>query len=170
MRKLSAVLAASVVLTAVIGCSTPVIPRDCPAIGHSTVIPIEVGGPRADDVVAVQICSDEDGCSTGVPVQAPHEPMRDPSPKPPSPMAMSATSQSEPAASLFASFRTTRSSEKNWKIETDMVQPATATFQALGSSGEVLVRTEAALEWTRISGSEECGGNARSTTVSLDTA
>lgn len=168
MRKLGAVLAASVLLTAVIGCSMQVVPTACPALGHSTVIPIEVSGSRADAVAAVQICSDNDCCSSGEPVQPPQEPVEQQAPKPPGSLAMPATHKSEPV-SLFSSFNASQISEENWEIGTDMVQPAAVTVQALDSSGEVLVRTEAALEWTRISGSEECGGDARSTTVRVDT-
>lgn len=167
MRNFGAVLGASVLLTAVIGCSMQVVPTACPAIGHSTVIPIEVIGTRAGAVAAVQICSD-DGCSSGVPVQPPQEPVEQQPPKPPGSLGTPVTHQPEPV-SLFSSSRASRVSEESWEIETDMVQPAEVTVQALDSFGEVLVRTEAALEWTRISGSEECGGDARSSTVRLNT-
>ena len=168
MGKLGAALAASVVLTAVVGCSTQVVPTACPAIGYSTVVSVEVSGPRTDAVAAVQICSDDDGCSNGAPLQAPSDPLESPSLKPPSPLVTPETHQSEPV-SLFSSFFTFRISEKSWEIGTGMVQPTVAIVQALDSSGEVLARTEAALEWTRIGGSEQCGGNTRSTTVRLDT-
>lgn len=108
------------------------------------------------------------GCSTGEPAQAPQQPVKSLLPKPSESLATPAPHQSEPAT-LFSSFRTSRISQEKWRIETGMVQPPAVTVQALDSYGEVLVRIDAALDWTRISGSEECGGDARSTTVHIDT-
>lgn len=64
---------------------------------------------------------------------------------------------------------TSRIDQQNWQIETDMVAPTAVTAQALDVHGVVLVRDEASLEWTRISGSEQCGGDSRSMPILLDT-
>ncbi len=171
MRISGAITAALVTLTAASGCSAPPAVTACPAIAHSTVVPVEISGSRASSVVAVKLCSDEEGCSNGVPVQPPQQPtatLPPPPPPPPDTFATPAPQQSQPTE-LFSQFITSRISEEKWEVQTSMVQPAEVTAQALDASGTILAITQAPLEWTRIGGSEECGGPSRSTPVRLDT-
>lgn len=165
MGKLGVPAAAFVFLLAASGCSVPPVSQACPAIGHSTVIPVQISGSLAGSVAAVQICSDEEDCSRGVPVGAPLEASVPPVP---SANATQTPAGADPAGP-FSHFMTSRIDQANWQIETDMVTPTAVTAQALDLRGRILVRTEAALEWTRISGSEQCGGNARSTPILLNT-
>lgn len=132
-------------------------------------IPVKIDGSLASSIAAVQLCADEDGCSSGVPVQGPQQPTGTPSP-PSAPDSLTAPAEApSDSTGAFSHFITSRLSDKNWEIETNMVQPAGITAQALGDDGAILARTEAALEWTRTGGSEECGGPARSTPIRLDT-
>jgi hypothetical protein len=157
-------------LVAATGCSVPPVARACPAIAHSTVIPVGITGTHASSVAAVQICSDDNDCSSGIPVQAPQQPSATPSPPPVPPSSAAPTASKEVPRGPFAHFRTSQISHEAWQIETEMVQPAAVTAQALNSQGVVLATAEASLEWTRISGSEECGGNQRSTPILLTTS
>lgn len=50
-----------------------------------------------------------------------------------------------------------------------MVQPGEVTARALSADGEILASTETGLEWTRVGGSEQCGGPMRATSILLDT-
>lgn len=168
MGKLVVPVAAFVLLLASSGCSSPPVPRECPAIGYSTVIPVQISGSRAGLVAAVQVCSEEQDCSKGVPFGPPLEPSAPPAPPAPSADATSAPSD-DGSARLFSHFMTSRIDQQNWQIETDMVAPTAVTAQALDVHGVVLVRDEASLEWTRISGSEQCGGDSRSMPILLDT-
>lgn len=163
----SALLLASLLTAA--GCSVPPVAQACPLIAHSTVIPVEITGPTTSSVAVVQICSNANDCSSGVPVQAPRQPSAVPSPPPIPPSNPASTANEELPPAPFASFRTSRISDGAWEIETEMVQPKVVTAQALDSEGDVLARVEASLAWTRISGSDECGGNQRSTPILVET-
>jgi hypothetical protein len=159
--------AALALVMAVSGCSLTAGGLACTAIGHSTVIPIEITGPQMSSVAAVQLCSDDNDCSSGTPFEAP-KPLRTVQPSPPELPGIPASTASNNAPSgPFSYFRTSYLSHGHWEIQTDMVQPSAVTARALDLDGVVLAEVEASLEWTRISGTEECGGNQRSTTIFL---
>jgi hypothetical protein len=91
-------------------------------------------------------------------------------PKPPAPNTEPAagTSRATPSGP-YSSFTTARLSEASWEIETGMVFPEEVTVRALDSQGLILTEVKKTLEWTRINGTEECGGNTRSNPIRLNT-
>jgi hypothetical protein len=170
MGKLGRTVLALALLVAASGCSVAPMAQACPAIAHSTVIPVKITGPHASSVAAVQICSNDNDCSSGIPVQAPQQPSAAPFPPPVPPSSAAPTGSKEVPPGPFTYFSTSHISHGDWQIETGMVQPAAVTAQALNPQCVVLARAEASLEWTRISGSEGCGGNQRSTPILLTTS
>jgi hypothetical protein len=78
------------------------------------------------------------------------------------------TSRADPSGP-YSSFTTTRLSEESWEIETGMVLPEEVMVQALDAQGLILAEVKETLEWTRINGTEECGGNTRSNPIRLIT-
>ena len=46
----------------------------------------------------------------------------------------------------------------SWTLNTGDEIPGTVTFRAYGASGNLLSQTTASLYWTRVGGSEHCGG------------
>lgn len=163
--------AALILLVTSSGCASAPVPRACPLIGYLTVIPVQISGSRAGLVAAVQVCSEEQDCSKGVPAGPPLEASVPPAPPTP-PASLSDATPAPPddgSAGPFSHFITSRNDQENWQIQTDMVTATEVTAQALDVDGMVLVRDEVALEWTRISGSEQCCGDSRSTPILLDT-
>ena len=168
MRISEVIAPALVLLVVVTGCSDPALPEACPAIAYSTVIPVEVSGPRAGSVTSVQVCSNRNECSDGSPVAAPHQMTETPEPAAPNTEPAPMTSRTNPSGP-YSSFTTTRLSEENWEIETGMVLPEKVIVQALDTQRLILAEVKETLEWTRINGTEECSGNARSNPIRLIT-
>lgn len=54
-----------------------------------------------------------------------------------------------------------------WSIAVDMQSPEKLRLRALGANGEPLAEETFALEWTRIGGSEECGGPMRTEPLTM---
>lgn len=164
MGKREATPSALVLLVLLTGCSNPSLPPACPALAYSTVIAVEISGGRADAVAAVRVCSEENECSDGSPVAVPRSTARPSN----TPEAGSPSIGTDPAPSgPFSSFTTSRLNSGEWEIETAMVLPDSVTVQALDINSQVLAQGDGTLKWTRINGTEECGGNASAGPVVL---
>lgn len=127
------------------GCMT----YSCSAIGYSNTVTVALKGNFAA-VGEVRLC-DELTCSRlapelGAPVPARTiEPTFSPDTEPPAPVTS-------------APYLATRSDNAVWEINVDIRTPRNATVSALTADGTVLVSQNVELTWTRVGGSEQCGG------------
>ncbi|SDT01027.1 hypothetical protein SAMN04489743_1453 [Pseudarthrobacter equi] len=127
------------------GCMT----YSCSAIGYSNTVTVALEGNFAV-VGEVRLC-DETTCSRLAPeMGAPGpartiEPTFSPEAEPPAPVT---------SAPYFA----TKTDNAVWEVNVDMRTPRNATVSALTADGTVLVSQNVELTWTRVGGSEQCGG------------
>lgn len=142
--KLSA--AFTVGLLPVPGCVTDA----CPAIGYVSNLTVNLEG-NAAAVREVKLC-DDTGCSQPAPVPGTPVPQRtivptlDPEVPPPAP------------AATFPPFHGRQQDDDTWLFTLSLGSPSNVTVRALAADGGVLAEQEYALEWTRVGGSEQCGG------------
>lgn len=110
----------------------------CPAIGWINTMTVEVPG-GASRVADVQVCTPA-GCSPTDPAELLSDP--------------------EIPSSQGVQGDT-------WTFSLGMSAPESVTVRALSAEGEVLAEIDAALEWHRVGGSEQCGGPGEAAPVSL---
>lgn len=170
MGKRVATRSAPILLILLTGCSSPSSLPACPAIAYSTIIAVELSGGGAGAVAAVRVCSQDNECSDGSPVEVPRQAsegartaLPSTAPEAGDPLIGTDLAPSGPISSFTAS----RLSLGEWEIETAMVLPDSVNVQALDGDSRVVAQVDEVLTWTRISGTEECGGNARSGPVVL---
>ncbi|WP_146069165.1 hypothetical protein [Arthrobacter sp. ZGTC412] len=138
------------------GCATPGV---CPAIGWSNSAIVVLDGP-VDGVAKVQFCLDGNCSMTPQPSTAPKNTV--------TPGVSASAGQAESAApatpgtpvgdSKYSPFSGKKIDDRTWQFSTAMNAPKKATVRALAASGEVLAAREVDLTWTRVGGSEQCGG------------
>ncbi|WP_193342733.1 hypothetical protein [Pseudarthrobacter sp. AB1] len=125
----------------------------CPAVGYASVITVNVEG-NAAAVDEVQLCSDQ-GCSERLPDYGPAVPMKSVQPGLPSPTAPSPAAPSTPPVAFLG----TRTDAKTWTFSiSQRGLPKHVTVRALAPNKTVLAEQENDLVWTRVGGSEQCGG------------
>lgn len=117
----------------------------CPAVGWVSTITVRLEG----DITAVndvQLCTPE-GCSV-------HEaaPAQAASPKTAGP---STPADASPSPAPFVGSRTALNS---WLFTVSGRLPHEVTTRVLAKDGTLLARQQSQVEWTRVGGSEECGG------------
>lgn len=66
----------------------------------------------------------------------------------------------DPSAPPYSPFTAARVDDRTWKVSLMMRSPTTATITAYAADGSVLAQREVELGWTRVDGSEGCGGPA----------
>ncbi|ACL39124.1 hypothetical protein Achl_1133 [Pseudarthrobacter chlorophenolicus A6] len=128
-------------------------PYACTAIGWTNSLTVTVGGNPAA-VSEVRLCDEKDRCSRPAPTPADPLPLRsvvptfDPTTGTPEPAP-----ESEP----YPLFTVTREGD-TWNFMMGMNAPPRATISALTADGTVLASQNVELTWTRVGGSEQCGG------------
>ncbi|MET3952970.1 hypothetical protein [Arthrobacter sp. UYEF36] len=138
------------------GCSGSV-PNACPAIAWFNSLTVSLDG-AVGQVSLVEFCA-ESVCS----VRA-DGPVRDPAtsvspgavPAPATTLAV--TAAPAPPGRPYSPFTVARVDDRTWQVSLMMQSPTTATIRAYSADGNVLARREVELRWTRVGGSEACGG------------
>ena len=136
------------------GCMT----YSCSAIGYSNTVTVALEGNVAG-VGEVRLC-DEYTCSRLAPelgAPAPSrtiEPTFSPDTEPPTPVT---------SAPYFA----TKTDNAVWEVNVAMHTPRNATVSALTADGTVLASQNVDLAWTRVGGSEQCGGPMSASPIQL---
>lgn len=129
------------------GCSTV-----CPAVGYASIITVTVAGDNSA-VDEVQLCSNL-GCSErqadyGLPV-----PIKTVAPDTPTPTETAPGSTHTPAP-----FLGTRTAPDTWAFTVSSAPlPQHVALRALSAGRTLLAQQETDLVWTRVGGSEQCGG------------
>ncbi|MFC4394688.1 hypothetical protein [Arthrobacter sedimenti] len=130
------------------GCGTA-----CSTMGYVSVITVKLEG-NADAVDEVQMCSDE-GCSQRLPDYGPAVPMKTVQPGVPG----SDTPTPFIPATPPAAFLGTRTDIDTWAFSISQAGlPEHVTVRALGADKAFLAEQRNDLVWTRVGGSEQCGG------------
>lgn len=157
MRADPTTLAVSLLLAvATAGCSGSE-PGACPALAWFNSLTVSLDG-SAEKVSRVEFCA-EDVCSVPVddPVQSPGT-------------FVSPGAVPEPAATLpvtpvparspptFSPFTANRLDDRTWRVSLMMRSPTSVTITAYSADGGTLAKREVQLGWTRMGGSEACGG------------
>lgn len=141
-------LFATVLVVSLAGCSSP-FERACPAVGWINTVEVRLDGtPSAIDRVAwVELCDDA-GCSTSDAPQA--APAASPAPDPEPPY-----------------YHASPVGPARWSVNVMMATPENVTVSAYAIDSSVLGEASVPLAWTRIGGSEECGGPGTAGPVEL---
>ena len=159
-----------VLLLATAGCADSV-PRACPAIAWSNSLTVSLDG-AAEKVSRVEFCA-EDVCSVRAdgPARVP-ETVVSPGSVPPPSTTLAVTpapapTVPTPSAPSYGPFTVARIDNRTWKISLMMRSPQTAIITAYAADGSILAQRGVDLAWTRVGGSEACGGPATAGPVRL---
>ena len=137
------------------GCADSV-PRACPALAWFNSLTVSLDG-AAEKVGLVELCAD-DVCSVRSDGPASF-PVTSVSPGAlPAPATTVPTPAPAPSAPAFSPFTVSRADDRTWTVNLLMQAPRTATITAYSADGSVLVRQNVELGWTRVGGTEACGG------------
>ena len=157
MKAAAARLAAALLLAlATAGCSGSV-PNVCPAIGWFNSLTVSLEG-AVEQVSVVEFCA-EDVCSVRAdgPVRVP-ETSVSPGAVPAPATTLAATAAPAPSRPSYSPFTVARVDDRTWKVSLMMRSPKTVTIRAYSADGSVLAQREVELHWTRVGGTEACGG------------
>ena len=150
-------LAAALLLAvATAGCSGSV-PQACPAIAWFNSLTVSLEG-TVEQVSLVEFCA-EGVCSVRAdgPVPVPGT-AASPGAVPTPAATLAVTIAPAPSRPGYSPFTVARVDERTWKVSLMMRSPATATITAYSADGGVLARRDVELHWTRVGGTEACGG------------
>ncbi len=160
MRKLLVPLVA-VLAASLAGCA----PEACPAIGWSSSLTVELTGDTSP-VHLVELCSE--GTCSGPVQRAPDTGAKNFLPVP-STGAVSRGPVSEGTELEEPSpYSASRVDDNTWHMGFMMQTPTAVTVRALTAGGKVLAEENFTLEWTRVGGSEQCGGPMKADPVVLE--
>ena len=126
----------------------------CPAVGWVSTVTLRLEG----DITAVdhvELCTTT-GCS--VPEVA--------SPQPASPKSAVPSSPDGPSPSV-APFVAAQTAANSWVFTVQGQLPGEVTTRVLAQDGALLAQQQSRLEWTRVGGSEECGGPMTAPPITL---
>jgi hypothetical protein len=145
-RKLEGLAIALLLATGMAGCSTP---NACPALAWMNSLTVTLDG-SVEAVRLVELCAD-DVCSirSDTPATFPVTSV--------SPGAIPAPARSAPP---FSPYSASKVDDRTWTFSLLMRAPERVTVRALSADGTVLAERVIALGWTRVGGSEQCGGPA----------
>jgi hypothetical protein len=142
------------------GCSVSSTP--CPAIGWSNSATVILEGP-VETVASVEFCADG-SCSVPAPkpTTAPKTTVTPEAPLAPGQAdgGAPATPGTPAATSKYTPYVGRKVDDRTWQFSAVMTAPKRATVRALSAGGEVLAERDVDLAWTRVGGSEQCGGPA----------
>jgi hypothetical protein len=152
-RKLAGLAIALLLAEGTAACSTPFA---CPALAWVNSLTVSLDG-SVEAVSLVELCADE-VCSTrsDVPATFPVTSV--------GPGAMPAPATSAPS---FQPFSAARVDDRTWRFSLLMRSPETVRVRALSAGGTVLAERDLKLGWTRVGGSEQCGGPATAGPITL---
>lgn len=132
----------------------------CPATGYASIIAVNVQGD-ATGVDEVQLCS-EQGCSQRLPGYGPPVPIKSVTPGVPN------TPSPFIPATPPGAFLGTRTDPNVWAFSISQAGlPEHVTVRALAADGSVLAEQHNDLVWTRVGGSEQCGGPVTTPPITL---
>jgi hypothetical protein len=134
------------------GCTVMV----CPAIGYSSTLTVNIGG-NIGAVSDVIVC-DESGCSQPEPTAGTPVPLKT--------VVTEFSPRPEPTVSL-PPFYSRRQDQDTWVFTLNFGDPSEVTVRALAADGTVLAEQEQELVWTRVGGTEQCGGPATAPPIQL---
>ena len=158
-RLLSALVVGFAVSSVLIGCS--VLPQlACPAIGWVNMASVTLEG-AVQKVDTVQLCVDGACSITADQLQRLDEPLTIATELPDAqgPAPTSAPTTVPPIAS--------RIDDHTWTFQVGMSAPKAVIVRARSADGTVLAEREVTLKWTRVGGTEQCGGPSEAGPVIL---
>jgi hypothetical protein len=129
---------------------------------------VVLDGP-VDAVAKVQFCPDGVCAVTPQPTTAPKSTIT-PSDTPiPGQAATAAplTPGTQVPGTLYSIPSGKKVDDRTWQFITPMNAPKSATVRALDARGEVLAQRDVKLTWTRVGGSEQCGGPSTAGPITL---
>jgi hypothetical protein len=147
---LFAVVAVGVMPTT--GCSI----NACPAIGYVRTLTVNIEG-NVSVVSDVSVCN-ETGCSQPEPTAGTPVPMKT--------VVTELSPGPEPTLSL-PPFYSHREDQDTWVFTVSFGDPANVAVRALAADGTVLAEQERDLVWTRVGGTEQCGGPVTTPPIQL---
>lgn len=138
------------------GCSGSV-PNACPAIAWFNSLTVSLDG-AVEQVSLVEFCADG-VCSVRAdgPVRVP-EAYVSPGAVPAPATTLAVTAAPVPSRPSYSPFTVARVDDRTWKVSLMMQSPKTVTIRAYSADASVLAQREVELRWTRVGGSEACGG------------
>lgn len=125
------------------GCSI----NACPAIGYVSSLTVNIEGNVAA-VSDVTVC-DETRCSEPEPTAA--------SPVPKKTVVTEFSPEPQPTVT-YPPFHSRREDQDTWVFTVSHGDPAKVAVRALAADGTVLAEQEHDIVWTRVGGTEQCGG------------
>ncbi|KRE44558.1 hypothetical protein ASG92_12890 [Arthrobacter sp. Soil736] len=165
MKRLYAVPLSLFLASGAAGCSTP---EACPAIGWSNSATVVLEG-RVDDVAKVQFCADGVCSVTPQPTTAPKSTIT-PSDGPIAGQAATAapvTPGTPVRGKPYSPYFGKKVNDRTWQFSATMNAPKGATVRVLNAEGGVLAERDVELTWTRVGGSEQCGGPSKAGPIAL---
>lgn len=157
MKRLYSVPLSLLLISGAAGCSTP--PGVCPAIGWSNSATVVLDGP-VDQVAKVRFCPDGVCSITPQPTTAPKSTITPSDGSLPGQAAPAApaTPGAPVAGTQYSPYFGKKVDDRTWQFSTPMNAPKRATVRALNAEGDALAERDVELTWTRVGGSEQCGG------------
>ena len=148
--------AALLLAVATAGCSGSV-PEACPAIAWFNTLTVTLDG-SVEEVSLVEFCA-EGVCSMRAdgPVRAPEASVT-PGAGPTPDTTLAVTPAPSRSAPGYSPFTAARVDDRTWRVSLMMRSPKTVTISAYSADGSVLARRDVEPGWTRVGGSEACGG------------
>ncbi len=128
----------------------------CPAIGYARTLTVNIEGNVAA-VSDVRVC-DETGCSQPEPTAASPVPMKS--------VVTEFSPEPQPTVS-YPPFHSHREDQDTWVFTVSSGDPTKVTVRALAADGTVLAEREQELVWTRVGGTEQCGGPVTTPPIQL---
>jgi len=133
----------------------------CPAIGYVSTLTVNVDG-NAAAVRELKPC-DEHRCSVPEPTPGTAIPKRSIEPT-------FSPDTVTPAPATYPPFTFRKSDDDTWVFTLGLGAPSNVTVSAVGEDGSVLAEQDYELTWTRVGGSERCGGPVTTPPISLPVA
>lgn len=134
----------------------------CPAIAWFNTVDVELSG-HSEKVTDLEVCIDSvcsvlgPGSSNLAPVKRSEN------------LNLEDFDTPTPAQThTISRYSASKVDDDTWEISFEMGSPDQATVRALSAIGAVLSTRDVALEWTRVGGSERCGGPAEAQPITLD--
>ena len=128
----------------------------CPAIGYARTLTVNIEGNVAA-VSDVKMC-DETRCSEPEPTAGTPVPMKT--------VVTEFSPEPQPTVT-YPPFHSRREDQDTWVFTVNSGDPAKVTVRALAADGTVLAEQEHDLVWTRVGGTEQCGGPVTAAPIQL---
>ncbi|WP_457966152.1 hypothetical protein M1E17_06120 [Arthrobacter sp. D1-29] len=139
---LGVLAAAAIGVVPATGCT----PLACPAIGYVSSVTVNIEGNVAA-VDQVSLC-DKTGCSQPEPTAGPA----------PSKTVVTEFSPAPQPTVSMAPFYSRRADKDTWVFTANSGTPSEVTVKAIAADGSVIAEKDQDLVWTRVGGTEQCGG------------